>query len=31
MINYGRQRPIIEKIIILEFKIIILEKKKSDT
>ena len=34
MIIYGMQRPIIEKIIILEFQIIILKKKKkkkSDT
>ena len=28
MIIYGMQRPIIEKIIILEFEIIILKKKK---
>ena len=29
MITYGMQRPIIEKIIILEFQIIILKKKKN--
>ena len=28
MFIYGMQRPIIEKIIILEFQIIILKKKK---
>ena len=27
IINYGTQRPIVEKIIILEFQIIILKKK----
>ena len=30
MIIYGMQRPIIEKIIILEFQIIILKKKKKN-
>ena len=29
MINYGMQRPIVEKIIILEFQIIFLKKKKK--
>ena len=29
MINYGIQRPIVEKIIILEFQIIIFKKKKK--
>ena len=29
MINYGMQRPIVEKMIILEFQIIILKKKKK--
>ena len=28
MINYGMQRPIVEKLIILEFQIIFLKKKK---